>query len=277
MWSPVTEGKKRLFQLARRIARENSPPGPFRTRHGFRMELNLRNPEHERMFYYGEHDERYEIRAVSKLIAPNAHCWDIGANVGFYTCLFAKLAPAGQVHAFEPGSGSYVRLQHNVMMNHFPNVTLHRSALSSQEGEALLHARNPELCEGTACLEGFAEDQSHTESVRTTTMNALRQSLGTPEFIKMDVEGHQLEVLRGANELLAISKPTLFVEMQHSCPDVVLKIDSLLMNLGYLFYDFKKHGLLPVRHPLESRCANQLAVHPESPSRAKIKPLLVTR
>src|SRR3990172_1012897 len=102
---PVTEGKQRLLGWTRDYIMPDEPAVVFRTKHGFSLQANLRNPEHQRMYFYGEHDERYEINNLVRILQAGDCCWDIGANIGFYTCLFPTLVgDRGRVIAFEPVS-----------------------------------------------------------------------------------------------------------------------------------------------------------------------------
>src|SRR5258705_5200086 len=89
---PVTEGKKALLRLTRNSIRPADADQVAATKHGFRLRLNLTNPEHERIYFYGEHDERYETALLNEIIEPGMVCWDIGANIGYYTCLLALRA-----------------------------------------------------------------------------------------------------------------------------------------------------------------------------------------
>src|SRR5258706_15767016 len=120
---PITEGKKALVRATRGLITPTDPRQTIRTKHGFSLELNLDNPEHQRIYFYGEHDERYETALVKALIRPGMTCWDIGANIGYYSCLLGlAVGASGRVIAFEPASETRERLAHNRAPNNLGNV-----------------------------------------------------------------------------------------------------------------------------------------------------------
>ena len=84
-----------------------------RTKHGFYLKLNLKNPEHQYYFFYMSHDERYEINNLQKIINNTDVCWDIGANIGLYS-LYAARAKGLKVFAFEPESTNFARFNNNI-------------------------------------------------------------------------------------------------------------------------------------------------------------------
>src|SRR5438445_6767915 len=111
---PITEGKSRLLRVTKAHIRPLEAIQDSATKWGFSLRLNLDNPEQERIYFYGEHDERYEIACLRKLIVPGMVCWDVGANIGFYTCLFSRLiGPKGKVVSFEPLSATRKMLDGN--------------------------------------------------------------------------------------------------------------------------------------------------------------------
>ena len=80
-------------------------------------------------------------------------CWDIGANIGYYTCLLAHAVGAtGRVVAFEPARATRERLEHNVRLNQLGHVEVLPFAVGQVEGVARIHYREAGLFEGTASL-----------------------------------------------------------------------------------------------------------------------------
>jgi len=139
-WSPITDGKRLLLNLTRGLITPEDPIAVFDTKYGFRLKANLANPEHQYLYFYGTHDERHVVTKLLRMIQPGDICWDIGANVGFYTCLLAaQVQEAGAVVAFEPALRTCGYLSENVSLNRFANVTVVNKGLWDTVEQAHLH------------------------------------------------------------------------------------------------------------------------------------------
>lgn len=135
---------------------------------------------------------------------------DIGANIGNHTLAFATRA--AQVHAFEPIDAIHELLRTNVERNGLDNVSVHQVALSDSDGTATIHVNRS----GNAGASGFdrreADAEAQVVQVRQgdTFLKALQ--LGRVDLIKLDVEGHEAQVLRGLMHTLQRHKPLLTME-----------------------------------------------------------------
>jgi FkbM family methyltransferase len=131
---------------------------------------------------------------------------DVGANVGLWSrSLLAAAAAAGRaadlrLHAFEPEPEAYARLAR--ALDGTPAV-LSAAALSDRDGTSALHVVGPAA--GTNSLHLAPGDTATAEIVRTITLDSYAARSGVPRFelVKIDTEGHDLTVLRGARSLLA--------------------------------------------------------------------------
>lgn len=131
---------------------------------------------------------------------------DVGANAGFHTLtagLFFR-----RVVAFEPTPATAARLERNIMLSGHRHISVQRCALSNRTGEATLSV-DPGHC-GANRIDGGASGQ--TIAVPLRTLDDLAKEIGRIDFIKIDVEGHECEVLEGAKETIASDRPQLFVE-----------------------------------------------------------------
>jgi len=154
---------------------------------------------------------------LDQLVDRRRQAIDVGANVGLYAGRLAQLA--SHVHALEPIPWLADDLARKLNPR---RVTLHRVAASDQLGEAVL--RVPFVGErqehGYATLEpGFAPEGSTREITLTVPLTPLDTLLpagrGAPiGFLKIDVEGHEMAVLRGASRILAQDRPVVLVESQ---------------------------------------------------------------
>jgi FkbM family methyltransferase len=131
---------------------------------------------------------------------------DVGANVGRWSSsMLAASREAGRLgdldlHAFEPSAYTFARLTEELDGQ---DVTLHRVALSDRCGSSVLHIMAPAA--GTNSLHRLPGVPRDTEEVATTTLDAQAQELAMDwiALVKIDAEGHDLSVLRGAQTLLA--------------------------------------------------------------------------
>lgn len=169
-----------------------------------------------------------ELRLVPFLADPTRAAVDIGANKGVWTLYLAR--HCRQVYAFEPNPKVYRWLKRYVRL---PNVTASNVALSDVEGKAVL--RVPKYARGYSNQHASLSPENVSENfgaveVQTKPLDAL--GLGDIGFIKIDVEGHELAVLRGARETLARSRPVLVIEMEERhtkrrIEDLIAEVEAL--------------------------------------------------
>jgi FkbM family methyltransferase len=147
-------------------------------------------------------------------IQPGMTVIDCGAHHGFYTMLFANsVGPSGQVHAIEALPENAQILARNLALNNLTNVTVHNIAAGSCDGSIDFRTSIHGIRESN----GRPVLNNHMEAhitVPMTTLDKLFESV-QPDFIKIDVEGFELEVLRGARQLMA-SRPGLDLEIHSS-------------------------------------------------------------
>jgi FkbM family methyltransferase len=184
--------------------------------------------------------ERQEIEFVRALLAKNppACTWDVGANIGFWTLFFAGLnPPVSEIVAFEPDATNRKLLQMNIDRNHLNNVTVRNCGLSDHVGTATFHV--DAMTGSTGSLEA-AHDfigkhyraQSQTVEVKISTIdNEIAQGCRPPRFVKIDVESHELSVLKGATKTLAEIRPAMIIEVSanHDAVAEILRVHGYRM------------------------------------------------
>lgn len=153
-----------------------------------------------------------EYAAFRAAAAPGGIALDVGANVGAYALLFGGwMRPGGRVYAFEPSPGAYDGLRRHVELNGLTDVVRPvRAAVADAEGTAALAGADQQ---GTSRL---AHPEEGGTMVETTTIDGFCAREGImPTLIKIDVEGWELEALRGARGTIARGGDGLavFVEM----------------------------------------------------------------
>ncbi len=146
---------------------------------------------------------------------PGAVFYDVGANIGFFGLLGARLVGmTGKVFAFEPVPQNAALVRENFALNGFTQAQVIAKAVANHAGQVdLLLSRHP----GGATLH---TEVRPTDAERTITVEQVRlddlvfgQHLPAPTFVKIDVEGAELEVLRGMQRLLAEIRPRLVFEI----------------------------------------------------------------
>lgn len=154
--------------------------------------------------------------------------YDIGAWEGVLALFFARaVGSTGAVVAFEPNSSSAARLRTNLALNGISHVFLFEVALGEADGHAWLHVPR-----GVAARSQLIEQQTDLP-VLVKRLDALvaEAALPLPNFIKVDVEGAELAVLRGAQATLTRCSPDMLIEVHPQTDRIALWM--LLDGLGY--------------------------------------------
>jgi FkbM family methyltransferase len=198
---------------------------------------------------------------ISRFVSPSAVVFDVGAHAGQHTKLFARAASSGRVYAFEPGSYARAILRMVVSLHRLGNVTVVPMALGAACGVDTLSV--PLKARGS-----FGFGLSHLgnpqqrwsavaqELVGLTTLDAVAAALDLDrlDFIKADVEGWELALLRGGEQTLGRFRPVLVLELlsQHlaRAGNSVDDAFAFLTELGYDAFDLMLDGeLVPVTGP----------------------------
>lgn len=187
--------------------------------------------------------ERYPLALLEHLIRPSDVVYDVGANVGLYLRFIGSYFGAGHVVAFEPMSDNLPLLEKNVRLGGLGNrATIVRCALADVECDVELQVDDVQTASavldrvtGGAPSEGRASLnlEPKTETVPCYTLDHLMQkeSLPVPDLIKVDIEGAEAMMLRGAREVLSTQRPRLLVELHG--PDVAREVVDFLFDLDY--------------------------------------------
>ncbi len=157
-----------------------------------------------------------EYAAFKAAVRPGTLVFDVGANIGAYTVLFAQwTGAAGRVVAFEPSPPSIAGLREQVRLNGVSDrVEIIEAAVSQSPGSAAFDCGG---ASGTNALVPDAESGADVIRVETTSLDAFCAARGIyPSIVKIDVEGAELDVLRGGRETLARPGVDVFVEFHPS-------------------------------------------------------------
>ena len=201
---------------------------------------------HRKHLYDLETAVEPEEAEVRKMVLPGQTVLDIGANFGVFTKLFSQLAgPRGSVIAFEPVPETFRTLAAGIKRHHWSNVEARNEAVSDHEGAVLMVVPQYEENAGDNLYQATIVDSYQSPkafTVKSVTVDSLQ--LSRVDFIKIDVEGHELEVLHGSSETLERHHPMLMVEVTSA-----RTVEFLCGQMGY-------------QQPITISPSNQIFVHP---------------
>ena len=181
---------------------------------GLEMTLDLEEYTQRLLYFYSNYDERHEITMLGKVLKAGDNFWDIGANIGFYSLVAAGIVGAsGGVVAFEPASVAWQSFLANIKLNHYENI-IHpfNLAVADSTGEATLYCQ-PGIADGGASLLAPEKADRGKETCHFVSLSEFyrEHAFPRPTFLKIDVEGFEDRVLRGAQEILAGEQPPLLL------------------------------------------------------------------
>ena len=173
--------------------------------------------------------EPEQTEAIVREVEPGQTFFDVGANVGYYSILASRLVGSkGRVVAFEPVVRNIAFLQQHVMLNRARNVQIMPFAVSASEGFS-------RFCSGPYTSMGklVPDRETGDMTVATVTLDRITQRLEiVPDVIKIDVEGAEMEVFQGGDQLLRTSRPKIFLST-HSA-ELRTECIGHLESLGYV-------------------------------------------
>jgi FkbM family methyltransferase len=205
---------------------------------------------------------------------------DVGANTGFYSLLATAVNPKVRVRAFEPFRPVYKLLQQHILENRNSRIESFELAISDSIGETQLYIplQGHGLIETSASLNSnFKEQHSQVLIVKRTTLDQhlANNSIGAARvgLIKIDVEGHENEVLRGAQITIAKHRPAMVIEVLKILDLEVL--NTFLKENGYVSYSIQDGKLFlesEVRYIERPESWNHLALPKENSRPAELEP-----
>lgn len=164
--------------------------------------------------------EEFETEFVKKIIKEGDVVLDIGANIGYYTLIFAKLVgDNGRVFAFEPEPENFAILKKNVEANGYKNVVLIQKGLSDETGQVKLYLA--EKNKGDHRIFDSGDGRRAVEIHVSRLDDYFRDSYDKINFIKMDVQGTEYKVIKGMTLLL--QKLTNLIIMMEFEPSLIKK------------------------------------------------------
>lgn len=179
--------------------------------------------------------EAATLLPFARLAAAAHGVVDIGANVGLYSLVALAANPNSLVYAFEPVPQTAERLRQNLRLNHWEDrCHVEQVALADEVGTASLHVPHGHLPTSASLHpDGFRHLPGSIIEVPVARIDDYLRDLDSIDLVKIDVEGFEDAVLRGAPRLLR-QRPTIILECHPDGPADAL--DSLLLGAGYQIY-----------------------------------------
>lgn len=183
------------------------------------MELfvDLRDQGIGRPLYIYREYEPTETLFLTKTLRPGMVFVDVGANIGYYTTLAAKIVgPSGRVIAIEPDLHNYGLLRRNIRRNRFRNCSLHNIALGASAGVVQIYASTVNYGDHRVYDGG---DERLAKKVQIDTADSIfeREAIDHVDVLKMDVQGFEQKVLEGMQ--LTFNKSKNMIILSEFWPD----------------------------------------------------------
>jgi FkbM family methyltransferase len=216
-------GASKLLSMTDRIVNPHASPVAIRVMaQGHRLKLDRRCQAEKWAYYTGRYDCE-DLELLCRLLRPGDTVCDVGGNVGFYAVPIASRLQhiGGHLHTFEPVKANFTRLQENIALNGLQAcATVHEYALSSRAGTAEITLREDFLAgsgTGNAAMV-FSESDKSRFSVERIALRRLddlgeEMHLDRLDLIKLDIEGHEDEFLRGGAGMITRHLPIIYMEV----------------------------------------------------------------
>ena len=243
-------------------------------RRGFRWTLDPSDLAHHDLFWFGESD-RWDLLQAKKLVRPGAVILDVGANIGYLAIqLASSLNKQCSVYAFEPFPTTFRLLVKHVTDNGMDRCVYPQElALSAEAGSGTIHEWVGDQTNSGAATLGEGSDRSGgaqaagvTVSVSSMDLFCGANPLSRVDFVKIDTEGFEERVPRGATGTLDKWRPSIMLELNPrmlsragSSPERVVQ---LLEKSGYDLFQSRRARLVPLTDmPPDGEYMNAFAIH----------------
>lgn len=167
------------------------------------------NANSSSIYLFGVESNQTHFNVYRSFARPGTSAIDVGANLGIHALVLAAcVGDGGKVYAFEPVPSICAKMKENLRLNRVSNVELHEGALGSSRGEVVFDANAADfnIGKGRVNLQGDI-------TVPITTIDCQFGDVTLPvSMVKIDTEGHELEVLKGAVGLLGKHRPAILME-----------------------------------------------------------------
>ncbi len=259
--APKFPGRDYLIErLPKWLIKPAQGPVCIDTRFGFKINLdpsfdrNIENVIYERGVY-----EQGTVAVLQDFLGQNKTFVDVGANIGFLSLLGAsEVGKQGRVYAFEPFPNTYEILRANKAINHFEQIEIFPVALGAEVGTAMIYPEQDNR--GGASILNHHSDKGVQIEVKKLDDFAFDRPI---DVIKIDVEGFEFDVLKGALSTIKKDQPKLIIEYSIDRENTVEsnEIYHWLKGLGYYKIYKLAHGKERKSALIEIKSEAELPTH----------------
>jgi len=225
-------------------------PRVINTQHGFKLLIIPRDRGVGFPLWIGHEFEPETVKIFQKHVKPGDKVFDIGANIGYFTMLASKLVGnAGKVVSFEPIPEFLEMLKFSANVNNFLNIFPIEIALSDKPGEGIIYMDVENYGLASVSLYNVLKPKQKILKIKFTTLDLfVSENKIFPNFIKIDVQGFEFKVLKGAVEVLKSPKLKLYFEFWprgiKNVGDEPEEIFNLLSEFEFNIFQVLKNGSL---------------------------------
>jgi len=191
--------------------------------------------------------EPYLAAALETLEGGECTAIDVGANIGLFSLLLADFFE--KVYSIEPGKIAFENLQKNITNNNIDNISLFNISLGSENKRTAITYLKNNSASAFVADKSFSENTGYiSDPCDMVTLDEIcaKNKIKKISFIKIDVEGYELNVLSGAKNILKINKPLCYVECNSYCLNV-------FHNIVIREYIYKILQIFPHVYALDSK------------------------
>lgn len=200
---------------------------------GFSLMVDMKT---EKDYWLGTYEMDLQA-ALRELVQPGMVTYDVGANIGYFSLMLAKLSgETGQVHAFEPLPSNIERLLTNVSMNGYTErISIYPVAVTEFGTPIRFLVHTSEKMGKVAGTVGKEDNEAYQDSIEVASLSldqfAYLQGNPLPQLVKMDIEGGEVKALPGMRRMLEEEHPILLLELHglEACSTAW----KLLQGIGY--------------------------------------------
>ncbi len=254
----------RGWKYARRLLRLTGQYRRFflkKIHNGLLIRVSPQQHIQQQIFWYGFYEKQY-VLAWERLIGADDVILDIGANIGYYSLVAAKKCPDGEVFCFEPQCSPYAQLRFNIEINVLRNIRTVYRGISDENGEAQLFLPK-ESNDGMGSLRRGHSFKTDAETIQLVRLDDWVRERGVTRIdgIKMDIEGAEMQALRGMPQVLINQRPFFFTEISAELlerfDDSPADVYKLMRDNNYIFFRINTESRL---EQIEEEIEDELVV-----------------